>query len=319
MRGRFVALARGAAQRAQRFFLDPELPLAAIEVRPRSVGIVRAVREKGRLSLAAAACLELPEGTLTLSVSQPNVTRAEVLRDVLRSLVEKAGMAAGGRVGLVLPDTVARVALVPVAEIKARGRAEVEEMIRFRLRKAVPFDTRESEVACLFPEGAGTLALTAAVSRPVLAGYEEACRGLGLFPGLVELAGLTLLGGLPSGPGDRLLVNWDEGYVTLILTRDGWPLLVRTLMGEPASSREDVAREVTNTALYYRERLGGTGIESATVRSAFVPPEEAVAVIGDALGMEAQLLEPPRGFAEGAGPSAQAVAGAAACVLREAA
>lgn len=305
---------------ARRWFLEPDVPFAAIEVRPRSVGIVRAVREKGGRALATAASLELPEGTLALSLSQPNVARPEVLRDVLRSLIERAGMPARGRVGLVLPDAVGRVALIPAAEIKARGTAEVAELVRFRLRKVVPFDTREAEVGCLFPEGANTMAVVAAISRPALAGYEEACHSLGLHPGLVELAGLALLGGpQTSGPGDRLLVNWEEGYVTLILARDGWPLLVRTLVGEPVSSPDDVAREVANTDLYYRERLAGTGLTAAAVRSGFLPPEEAVAIVGGALGMEAELVAPPRGLAEGPGTSAQAVAGAAACVLRDAA
>ena len=320
MRDRVSGGVRDGAGWARRFFLEPETPFAAIEVRPRSVGMVRAVREKGRRVLASAAWLELPEGTLALSVSQPNVARPEVLRDVLRSLLERAGMAAGGRIGLVLPDPVARVALVPTAEIKARGRAELEEMVRFRLRKVVPFDTRDAEVACLFPEGSATMALVAAVFRPVLAGYEEACRALDLHPGLVELAGLTLLGDRKAGgPGDHLLVNWDDGYVTLILARDGWPLLVRTLVGEPVSSPDDVGREVANTALYYRDRLGGTGIVSAAVRSGLLPPEEALAVIGGALGLEARLLEPSQGLAGGPWASTQAVAGAAACVLREAA
>jgi hypothetical protein len=228
-------------------------------------------------------------------------------------------MAGGGKVGLVLPDTVARVALIPVAEIKARGRAEVEELVRFRLRKVVPFDTREAEVACLFPPGAGTMAVAAAVSRPVLAEYEEACRSVGLHPGLVELSGLALLGAQPGGPGDRLLVNWEEGYLTLILYREGWPLLVRTLVGEPVASPEEVAREITNTAFYHRERLGGLGIDSATVRSGFLPADEALAVVGGALGIQAQLIESPRGLGGEAGAPAHAVAGAAACVLREAA
>lgn len=310
---------RGAALWTRRFFVEPEVPLVAVEVRPRSLGIVRAARERGRLGLAAVASLALPEGALNLSVSQPNLTHPDAFREVLRSLAEKAGMAAGGRVGLVLPDTAARVALVPVAEIKVRRKAELEEMIRFRLRKTVPFDTRESEVACLLPGAGGTMAVAAAISRPVLAEYEEACRSVGLHPGLVELSGLALLGAQPPGAGDRLLVNWEEGYVSLILARDGWPLLVRTLVGEPAASPEDVAHEVANTALYHRERLGGASIESAAVRSGYLPADEALAVVGGALGIEAQLLRPPLGLDEGPWASAQAVAGAAACVLREAA
>jgi hypothetical protein len=315
--GALRGLMRGATEGIRRALLEPEMPLTAVEVRPRSVGIVRAGRERGRPVIATAASLSLPEGTVSLSVAQPNLTRPDALRDALRSLAEKAGMAGGGRIGLVLPDTVARVALIPVGEIKARGRAEVEELVRFRLRKVVPFDTRESEVACLFPEATGTMAVAAAISRPVLAEYEDACRAAGLHPGLVELSGLALLGAQPAGPGDRLLVNWEEGYLTLILSRNGWPILVRTLIGESVASPEEVAREISNTAVYHRERLGGLARDSAAVRAGFLPPEEALAIVGGALEIQARLIEPPRGSNGEAG--SHAVAGAVACVLREAA
>lgn len=314
-----TAMLQGTAERLRRILIEPEAPTTAVEIRPRSVGIVRAGRQNGRLTLATAASLALPDGVVSLSVSQPNVVNPEALRDALVSLAEKAGLAAGGKVGLVLPDTVARVALIPVAEVKVRKRAEVEEMVRFKLRKVVPFDTREAEVACLFPPGAGTMAVAAAISRPVLAGYEEACRSAGLHPGLVELSGLALLGAQPAASGDHLLVNWEEGYLTLILSREGWPLLVRTLIGEPVGSPEEVAREITNTAFYYRERLGGLGLQSVAVRAGFLPADEALAVVGGALGVQANVIESPRGLGAESGATVHAVAGAAACVLREAA
>jgi hypothetical protein len=313
-----LPFARSLADRARRFFVTPETPLVAVEVRPRSVGIVRVGRDKGRRILAVAASLELPEGTIALSLSQANVMRPDAFREALGALVQKLGLARGTRIGLVLPDTVARVALVPVAEIKARGRAEVDELIRFRLRKSVPFDTRESEVACVFPEGAEVAAVAAVVSRSVLDGYEEGCRSVGLHAGLVELSGLALLGA-GAAPGDRLLVNWDEGYVSLILARNGWPLLVRTLAGVPASSAEDVAREVENTAQYYRERLGGGGLQLVSLRSACLPAAEALTIVAQAVGMAVQLIEPAMGAVVPPGATAQALAGAAACVLREAA
>ena len=54
-------------------FIEPERPLVAIEVRASSVGVLRVRREKGGLVFAAAAVLDLPPETLTLSLAQPNV------------------------------------------------------------------------------------------------------------------------------------------------------------------------------------------------------------------------------------------------------
>ena len=93
------------------------------------------------------------------------------------------------------------------------------------MRKSVPFDVQEARIAVRCRGGSGST-LVAAIARPVLEGYEAACRALGLTPGIVELTGPGLLtaafGGLP--PADRLLVNWDEGYLTLMLARGAWPL-----------------------------------------------------------------------------------------------
>jgi Tfp pilus assembly PilM family ATPase len=291
--------------------------MAAIEVRARSIGVVRLVREGQRVRLGAAAALDLPEGTLRLSMTQSNIEDAAAFKDTLRAALERAGALHVGRVALVLPDPVARLALLPGSEVAAKRRAQSEELIRFRLRKAVPFDIRDARIAFAGGTRAADSVLVAAVFRPVLEGYEEACRALGLHPGLVELSGLALLnaayGALP--PADRLLVNWDEGYVTLLLARGEWPILVRTLAGEAASSEDEVAREVGNTLIYYRERLGGTALAHAMVRSALLPPERALRLLEGPLELKPELLEPWPALRSGdMGQVGQALAGAAACM-----
>jgi Tfp pilus assembly PilM family ATPase len=302
----------------RRHLLDPTHPLAAIEVRAKSVGVVRLVREGRRMRLAAAAALDLPDGAVKLSMTQPNIEDPAAFRDTLRAALERAGALHVGRVALVLPDPVARLALLPGSEVAAKRRKQSEELIRFRLRKALPFDVRDARLAFA---GDGTRAadsiLVAAVYGPVLEGYEAACRSVGLQPGLVELSGLALLnaacGSLPVA--DRLLVNWDDGYVTLLLARGEWPILVRTLVGEAASSEEEVAREVSNTLIYYRERLGGTALAQAMVRSALLPPEDALRLLEGPLEMKPELLEPWPALRSGdMGKVGQTLAGAAACM-----
>ncbi len=317
--GSLGRMARRSERWLRRHLLDPTHPLAAIEVRSRSIGVVRLAREGRRLSLGAAASLDLPEGALRVSMTQPNVTDAAAFRDTLRSALERAGALHVGRVALVLPDPVARLALLPGSEVAAKRRKQSEELIRFRLRKAVPFDVRDARLAFA---GGGTRAadsvLVAAVYLPVIESYEAACRALGLHPGLVELSGLALLnaafGSLP--PADRLLINWDEDYVTLLLARGEWPVLVRTLAGEAAASPDEVAREVGNTILYYRERLGGNVLAQAVVRSALLPADEAIRRLEGPLGMKPEILEPwPALRAGDMSQVGQSLAGAAACLV----
>lgn len=306
----------------RRRLFDPPPPLTAVEVRATGLGVVRLVRQGVSLAVGSAAAVDLPAGTLGLSMSQPNVHDPAALRQYLKAVVERAGVLGGGRIALVLPDPVARVALVPASEVKGRA-AEVDELLRFRLRKSVPFDIREAQVAHAYVgSGEGAMVLAAAVFRPVLDGYESACRDVGLQPGVVEVAGLALLDAAlrAHGSGDRIVVNWDEGYVSLLVSRGGVPVLIRTIVGAAAGSRPDVVREAESTLLYYRERLGGVNLAGASVRSAVVPPAEASALLRGPLGVEVEVLDPWSPLAASdLGTRTQALAGAAACLMGRAA
>jgi hypothetical protein len=311
----------GPLRRAGRWFartlLEPPLPLVAVEVRPTALAAVRLAREGGRLSLGAAATVELPEGALEVSLARPNVTGPEAFRAALRAVLERVGALSGGDVSLVLPDPAVRLALVSAEGLRGR-RGDAEETIRFRLHKALPFDVRAARLAWATPRG--EQALVAVAPEEVLRGYEEALESLGFRPGLVEAASLALLSAAEAegASGDRLLVNWDEGYVSFVLTRAGQPLLLRTLPGD--AGRDAVARYATSTLQFHRDRLGGGSLADVVLRSASVPGEEAAALLGRALGAVPRLFRPWAALGvEEHGASAQAVAGAAACVLRRAA
>jgi len=317
--GSLARVAERGERWLRRHLLDPTHPMAAIEVRARSVGVVRLAREGRRVRLGAAAALDLPAGAVRLSMTQSNIEDPAAFKDTLRAALERAGALHVGRVALVLPDPVARLALLPGSEVAAKRRKQSEELIRFRLRKAVPFDIRDARIA--FAAGgprAADSVLVAVVFRPVLEGYEEACRAVGVQPGLVELSGLALLnaayGALPAA--DRLLVNWDEGYVTLLLARGEWPMLVRTLAGEAAASPAEVAREVANTLLYYRERLGGAQLAQAVVRSGVMPAAQAQDLLEGPIELRPEVLELwPALRAGEMGQVGHALAGAAACMV----
>jgi hypothetical protein len=305
------------ARWAARALVEPPLPLVAVEVRPGAVAAVRLAHEGGRLSLGAAATVDLPPGAVDISLARPNLADPAAFREALRAAMERVGGLSGGDVSLVLPDPVVRLALVPTDGLWGSGR-EAEETIRFRLHKALPFDVRSARLA--WAPTRGDQVLVAVALDEVLRGYEEALEALGYRPGLVEAASLALLvaAGAPPAGGDRLLVNWDEGYVSFVLTRAGQPLLVRTLPGD--AKPDAVARHANSTRQFHQDRLGGGTLADVVVRSAAVPGEEAVALLGRALCAAPRLLQPwaALGLAED-GPSAQAVAGAAACVLRRAA
>jgi hypothetical protein len=310
---------RAAGEGLAGFFpklLKPEPPVLAVEFRPRSVSVVRVTRSGEGTSVGAAASLDLSPGVLEVSMTANNVHDPDTLTRTLGAAFQRAGALGGGPVAVVLPDPVARVSLLPAGELQVKTRGDFEPMLRFRLKKSVPFEIDEARVGALFPRNPEDPVLVAAISRPVLEGYEQVLGRLGYDPGQVEIGCLALADRLGSGEGDTALVNWDLGYLSLVILRDGWPILVRTLVGDFTASADSVIRECNNTILYYRERLGGMGLLAAVVRSALLRPEEAVGILREPLGVRPSLFDPwaGQGPIESASAS-QALAGAASALL----
>ena len=217
---------------------------------------------------------------------------------------------------LVIPDPAVRLTLVPASGLRGR-RAELEETVRFRLHKALPadFDVRSARLA--WRAVSGEELLVAVARDEVVRPYEEALASLDFHAGLVEPAGLALasLAGPDEAGAEALLVNWDHGYVSFQIRRGGRPILLRTLPRE--DGLDAVARHAEQTLRFHREQLGGRGFDECSLRSAALDPGTASEALATALGVYPRLVQPwaALGDAED-GEAAQAVAGAAACVLR---
>jgi Tfp pilus assembly PilM family ATPase len=279
--------------RARSWLVDPDVPLLGLEFHRRSLAAVRLARAKGARALAAAATASLPEGVLVPSMTQANVADAAGLKAAVRGLVERVGGLTARRVALVLPDPVARVVVLNGKDIDSGKGSLSEEVVRFKLREKVPFDMRAAHVAWRIVEAAGQKSVLAvALLRSVLAEYEGLCGELGLEPGLVELGSLALLRGTAGwrASGDWLLLNWDDDHASVTLSQKGLPVLVRTLVGRAETA--EVLRELTNTLLYYRERLGGSQLTGALLRSAALPTAEAAGVVEESLGLTPRIIDP---------------------------
>jgi hypothetical protein len=300
-----------------RVLLEPEYPLLALEVRPTAVAAVRLARDGGRLRLGAAGAVDLPPGTIDVSLTRANVLEPGAFSRAVRSALERVGASAEGSLSLVLPDAAVRLALIRADGLRRRN-ADADEVVRFRLHKALPFDVRLARLA--WEPTSGEQVLVAVALDEVARQYEDLLEDIGLRVGLVEPASLALADAYDgTSGGDRILVNWDVGYVSFVLTRGREPVLVRTLPGEadPAS----VARYATGTLQFFHDRLGGGALDDALVRSAAYPLEEARDALALPLGLRPRPGEPwaALGGATEVLPVAQAVAGAAACALRRAA
>ena len=214
----------------RRLFLEPEPPLLAIEVRRQALAAVRLVREGSAHRLAAAACFELPEGVLELSLARPNVIDPAGFRRALQSLLERVGGSRrDGSPSCFPTPSCASPSLPPERRRPGGGRRWKSSCASGCTRRSPSTSASRRSPG---PGPSGGSSSWPRSSSPCSRATRARSSAWGSSPGLVEPAGLALLAARRrTAEGDRLLVNWDDGYVSLVVARAGWPLVVRTLSG----------------------------------------------------------------------------------------
>jgi hypothetical protein len=172
----------------------------------------------GRRARAVAEA-PLEPGALAPSPSGPNVLRAEEVKNAVRRALSGIEVR---RVTLVLPDGVARLALLDLPP-----GADARDFVRFRLAASLPWPAAEAIVDAL-PAGPGRV-VGAAVRRAAVAEYEQAATAAGLDVERVHLAPLLALEGLMrSGARDAVHAVIGDAAWCLAPFRAGLPLALRS-------------------------------------------------------------------------------------------
>ena len=141
--------------------------------------------------MSAFASEPLAEGDVTPALTGPNVVNADQVTAALRRACERAGIRPPKRAALVIPDSAARVSLLTFEQLPQKA-TEVDQLIRWQIRKATPFPLDDAQVSHVITHqepGATTVAAIVA-RRDVITQYEQAVLALGTHPGIVDLASL---------------------------------------------------------------------------------------------------------------------------------
>jgi Tfp pilus assembly PilM family ATPase len=164
-------------------------------------------------------------------------------------------------VALVVPDTVAKVSLLRLEKVPAKA-ADLREIVRWQVRKSAPFPVEQAVLSVSHgtPVAEGGREFIVALAREdVVRQYEQACAMAGAHAGIVDLATFGVLNSvLASGAtGDWLLVHVAGTFVTLAVVRDQHVIFFRHRSEESEGTLADLIHQ---TAMYYEDRLKGTGI-----------------------------------------------------------
>ncbi len=216
-------------------------PRLACEVRAEGVVAARAEDASAVLSAVArvlladgAAMPQMRAGDAVGAVANVNgsasgkAARAELVAAV-RQALDAVSLRARD-VTLVVPDAAVRVLLLEFDSLPAKP-AEALPVVRFRLKKLLPFDADDAAVSYQVMATTRTGLQVVAVAMPaeVLAEYESVVREAGFEPGAVLPSTLAALAGLPDGELPTLVVNAGPEAVTTAIVKSGVLLLHRTV------------------------------------------------------------------------------------------
>ncbi len=230
-------------------------PRLAVEIRPE--GVVAARSEDAQALLSAAAYSLFAEGIVVPSLKPVNISRRTETVAAVKKALEAVALKER-QTTVVLPDAAVRVLLLDFDALPAKA-AEALPVVRFRLKKLLPFDADEAVVSyqVMSTQRGLVRVLAVAVPKDVLAEYESVVREAGFEPGAVLPSTLAACAGLLEMEAATLLVNAGETSITTAIVQGGVLLLHRTvdLAAEGLHERAPAAPEPQHPPLAIPQEL----------------------------------------------------------------
>ena len=237
-------------------------PKLACEIAADRVIAARAADSRQVLELCSTS--ELAPGCVVPDLTEGNLRQPDAVVTALREVLGNVG-SRSREVTAVLPDAAVRVALLDF-ETLPQNHEEAEGVVRFRLRKSLPFDVDKAKVSYQAQTSNGTVRVVAAVAlNSVIQEYEAVIREAGFSPGVVLPSMLAAVRGAPADRG-TLLVKVDARTTSIALLDQQQLLLFRTLENTRGVtiSGEQLAEDVYPSVVFFQDTYN-TNIEQIFV------------------------------------------------------
>jgi type IV pilus assembly protein PilM len=192
-------------------------PPVAIEITSERVAAARFGRTGALDGYAVEA---LPPGAIVPSAVESNIGNPAVVKLAVNNACVRL-RARAEDVALILPDPVIRVFVQHFDEFP-RSTAEAEPMLRWKLKKSVPFEVDETLISFMrqAPRDEGVDIVTALSRLRIIREYEALAETAELYPGVVvssSLAAITLL----DDERPTLLARVAGNSLTTVIVREG--------------------------------------------------------------------------------------------------
>ncbi len=270
---------RGAVQQRMPT-LHPAYPPVALEINDRELALVRLMRKgRGKPSLEAHEVRPMPVPGEPLGLFPPSLGTASEISGAILEMFTRTGTKPG-KISLVVPDNVAKISLLALPE-RPPTRKHMNEILRFKLRKSVPFRMDDAVISyqVMPAEGKAVNVLVALMHHLVVEQFESAVQAAGARPGLVDLCTTNLLNlcrkemdEINRNGHDAALLNCAGSYFSLVIVRSGRIIFFRSKTirssGEEGSEYTVLSRELNHSLAYYQDKLEGAGVHTLLVRTA---------------------------------------------------
>ena len=235
----------------------------------------------------------LKPGTLSVSPLKENVIDPDDFTMTVRSLAATQVLRKRREVALILPDYSTRIAVLDFDNLPSDA-AQQASLIRFRLKRSVPFDVDSAALSYFVQPADRKNVDVVAVISPLetVARYEAPFRAAGLQPGLVTISALAALELAPE-EGISVMAKLSGRQLT-VLVRDKGALKLARCLELASPSVDDLMAELAPTFVYVEDNLGAPA--GKLLLCGFgVAGEHAAGQLAQELGVEVETLRSPLG------------------------
>ena len=267
---------------------------AVIEVAQDYVTAIAGAMKNGGLTVHSCVSERLPVDLINPSINEKSFRDRNAVSQIFERVCKGLPFKPK-RVGLVVPDGIAKVSLLRF-EQTPRRHSDLEKLIRWQMKRVVPFPIEEARLTYTPGRNIGIDGqefLVVAAKHEIVDQYESLCAAIEAYAGLVNLATLSLLNFylIPGQQtsGDWILVNTQVGSTSIAVVRDDKVIFYRNNVDNEVLT---ITNLVHQTVMYYQDHLSGQGFCKGLIRGTPKVAQSIQESLKALINCPVELIEP---------------------------
>lgn len=267
-----------------------------VEIKPSGVSFALLGGTASAPRLERVAYAPMMPGAVRVSLRDLNVLEPQAFCDAVRN-AHNLLLHNGTRLSITLPDAVGRIMMLDV-EGRFKSRAEGLDIIRWKLKKNIPFDIADTHLdyqQLQIRENGDMSLMVALVSRAVIGQYEELLVSAGFTPARIDFNAFNLYRAFESRlahQDDVVLISFYDSTLSILAFADG--ILEFQRIKDLAGSRgvdSRVYMEINSSLMVYSERFPDRKVQQITCIASPSVAAEFCGMVAEVTGCVPTLLE----------------------------